>query len=252
MAEYILSMTLEAQKPRSEFVDPGITRLPRITRRRRIVRRLISWMAGLVVRLCTRIEVTGLEHVRVCDSALVVANHLGDADVVVGVAYTPMNIEVIAKSELYDFPILGWLMDTYGVIWVRRGQPDKKAIRAALQAFAEKRKVAIAPEGRESLTGGLEEGTGGAAYLALKADVPIIPVTFTGTENQRVLNNLRHLRRTPVTVTVGSPFQLEKSTSLKEAIQAGTETIMKTLAEQLPPEYRGVYRPLGEDQHGPK
>ncbi|MEJ2350561.1 MAG: lysophospholipid acyltransferase family protein [Anaerolineales bacterium] len=245
-------MALEAPKPRNEVIHPGITRLPEITGWRRIVRRLVHWMARLVVRICTRVEVVGLEHLQIYESALVVANHLGDADVVVGVAYSPMNVEVIAKSELYDFPILGWLMDTYGVIWVRRGQPDKKAIRAALQAFDEKRKVAIAPEARESLTGGLEEGTGGAAYLALKADVPIIPVTFTGTENQRVLNNLRHLRRTPVTLTVGSPFQLKKLTSLKEAIQAGTETIMKTLAKQLPPEYRGVYRPLGEDQHGPK
>jgi 1-acyl-sn-glycerol-3-phosphate acyltransferase len=244
-------MTLEAQKPRSEFVDPGITRLPRITRWRRIVRRLISWMARLVVRLCTRIEVTGLEHVRVCDSALVVANHLGDADAIVGVAYTPLNVEVIAKSELYDFPIVGWLMDTYGVIWVHRGRPDKKAIRAALQAFDEKRKVAIAPEARESLTGGLEEGTGGAAYLALKADVPIIPVTFTGTENRRVFGNLKRLRRTQITLKVGSPFRLNMSNSLKQSVQAGTETIMKVLAQQLPAEYRGVYRLSGEESHDP-
>jgi 1-acyl-sn-glycerol-3-phosphate acyltransferase len=252
MAEYMLSMALEAPKPRSEFIHPEITRLPRITRWRRIVRRLISWMAKLVMRLCTRIEVTGLEHLRVCDSALIVANHLGDADVIVGVAYTPLNVEIIAKSELYDFPILGWLMDTYGVIWVHRGRPDKKAIRAALQAFDEKRKVAIAPEARESLTGGLEEGTGGAAYLALKADVPIIPVTFTGTGNQRVFGNLRRLRRTKITLKVGSPFRLNVASSLKQSIQAGTETIMKVLAQQLPAEYRGVYRLSGEEPHDPK
>jgi 1-acyl-sn-glycerol-3-phosphate acyltransferase len=242
-------MTSEAPKPRSEVIRPGITRLPKLTAWRWIVRRLIGLMARLVVRLCTRIEVTGLEHLQIYDSALVVANHLGDADVIVGVAYTPLKVEIIAKSELYDFPILGWLMDAYGVIWVHRGRPDRKAIRAALQALDEKRKVAIAPEGRESLTGGLEEGTGGAAYLALKAEVPIIPVTFTGTENHRIFRNLKRLRRTCVTLTVGSPFQLKKSTSLKEAIQSGTETIMKTLAQQLPPEHRGVYRPLGEDQH---
>lgn len=242
-------MTSEAPKPRSEVIRPGITRLPKITGWRWIVRRLISLMARLVVRLCTRIEVKGLEHLQIYDSALVVANHLGDADVIVGVAYTPLNVEMIAKSELYDFPILGWLMDAYGVIWVHRGRPDRKAIRAALQAFDEKRKVAIAPEGRESLTGALEEGTGGAAYLALKAGVPIIPVTLTGTENQRIFGNLKRLRPTRVTLTVGPPFQLKESTNLKEAVQSGTETIMKTLAQQLPPEYRGVYRPLGEEQH---
>jgi 1-acyl-sn-glycerol-3-phosphate acyltransferase len=243
-------MTSEASKPRSEVIHPEITRLAEITRWRRLVRRLIGWTARLVVRICTRIEVTGLEHLRICDSGLVVANHLGDADVVVGLAYAPMNVEVLAKSELYDFPILGWLMDAYGVIWLHRGRPDKRAIRAALQAFDEKRMVAIAPEARESLTGGLEEGTGGAAYLALKKDVAIIPVTFTGTENRRILGNLKRLRRTHITLTVGLPFRLNHLTSLKASIQAGTETIMKTLAQQLPPAYRGVYRPLGKEQHG--
>lgn len=243
-------MTSGASKPRSQVINPEITRLPVITRWRRLVRQLIGWTARIAVRICTRIEVNGLEYLPICDSALIVANHLGDTDAVVGVAYAPTNVEVLAKSELYDLPILGGLMDAYGVIWLHRGRPDRKAIRAALQAFDEKRMVAIAPEARESLTGSLEEGTGGAAYLALKADVPIIPVTFTGTENRRIFDSLKRLRRTHITLTVGSPFRLSRLTGLKESIQAGTETIMKTLARQLPPEYRGVYRSLGKEQHG--
>jgi 1-acyl-sn-glycerol-3-phosphate acyltransferase len=243
-------MSSGASKPRSEIINPEITRLPQLTRWRRLVRQLIGWMARLVVRICTRIEVTGLEHLPIRNAALLVANHLGDADAVVGVAYAPTNVEVLAKSELYDFPILGALMDAYGVIWLHRGRPDRRAIRAALQALDEKRMVAIAPEARESLTGGLEEGTGGAAYLALKANVPIIPVTFTGTENRRIFSSLKRLRRTHITLTVGSPFRLNQLTGLRESIQAGTEIIMKTLAQQLPPEYRGVYRSLAKEQHG--
>lgn len=101
--------------------------------------------------------------------------------------------------------------------------------------------VAIAPEGRESLTGTLEQGTGGAAYLALKGDVPVIPVTFTGTENKIVFNNMKRFRRTNVSMTIGKPFQLEQLKDRRMSIQVGTEEIMKTLAQQLPPKYRGVY-----------
>jgi len=171
----------------------------------------------------------------------VVTNHLGDADLLVGMAYAPFEVEILSKAELYDYPMLGKLMDAYGVIWVHRGQPDRRALRSALEALRQGRVVGIAPEGRESVTGSLEEGTGGAAYLALKADVPIIPVTFTGTENQRIYANLKRLRKTRVTMTVGCQFRLEDQSGRRQAIDAGTQKIMQTLAEQLPPEYHGVY-----------
>jgi 1-acyl-sn-glycerol-3-phosphate acyltransferase len=133
-------------------------------------------------------------------------------------------------------------MGAYGVIWVHRGQPDRRALRAALQGLGEGRMVAIAPEGRESLSGALEEGTRGAAFLALKAGVPILPITLTGTENWRVYGNLKRLRRPEITITVGKPFTLDAAGDQRLALQQGTLKIMQTLADQLPQEYRGVYR----------
>jgi 1-acyl-sn-glycerol-3-phosphate acyltransferase len=125
---------------------------------------------------------------------------------------------------------------------VHRGQPDKRAIKSVLEAFKEGRLVAIAPEGRESLTGSLEEGTTGAAYLAIKGKVPLIPVTFTGTENQSVFYNIKHFRQTDVTVTIGRPFYLDAMSNWRESVHEGTEKIMRTLARQLPPAYQGYYR----------
>ena len=101
--------------------------------------------------------------------------------------------------------------------------------------------IGIAPEGRESLSGSLEEGTQGAAFLALKSGAPLLPVTFTGSENSRVFPNLRRLRRTEITCTVGRPFFLETGGDSRADLERGTAQIMETLAAQLPPEYRGVY-----------
>jgi 1-acyl-sn-glycerol-3-phosphate acyltransferase len=243
------------------------TRLPRLSVWRRLGRFLLRGLAWLLIRLFTRPRVNGLEHFPRQGPALIVTNHLGGADAVLGMVFLPLPADALAKIGLYaQFPLLGWLMEWYGVIWVHPGQPDRQALRVALQALEQGRLVAIAPEGRESLTGALEEGTGGAAYLAIKADVPLVPVTYTCTEDWRVFGNMKRLRRTDVSLTVGPVFRLptisdptltSKRRTLsppspgrrnarergewKEAIRQGTQTIMRHLARQLPPEYRGVY-----------
>lgn len=228
-------------KPQSEVTRSDLTGLPVLTWWRRLIRVLIRWLCRLLTILWTRPVVSGLENFPKRGPALFITNHLGDADLVLGLAYSPVSIDFIPKIELVEIPVLGSLLQAYGVIWVRRGQPDRKALRAILQGLKEGRMVGIAPEGRESLTGALEEGTDGAAYLALKADVPLIPVTVTGTENQRIFMAIKHFRRTDVTLTIGSPFRIESLPEWREAVTQGTKIIMQTLARQLPPAYRGVY-----------
>jgi 1-acyl-sn-glycerol-3-phosphate acyltransferase len=237
-------------KPRSHVTHQGITHLPTLSVWRRLVRRILFWLVRFVVWICIRVETQGLENIPSRGPALVVSNHLGDADLVVGIAYSPYPIDSTAKAELYDFPVIGILLRLYGVIWVHRGQPDRGALRAIFDGLKEGRMIAIAPEGRESLTGALEEGTGGAAYLALKAKAPLLPVTFTGTENERVYQNLKHLRRSKITIKVGPPFRLDEFPDRRRAIEMGTQKIMRTLAGQLPPEYRGVYKTSLESLDG--
>jgi len=235
-------MSPNLPKPESGVYRPELVRLPELTLRRRFVRRLLHGLVRLVVKLVIKLEVQGREHFPKHGPLLVVSNHLGDADLVVGLALSLIPVDFLGKVELFDFPIAGWLLESYGTIWLHRGNPDRRAIRAVLQGLAEGRIIAIAPEGRESLTGTLEEGTRGAAYLALKADVPVLPVAVTGTENWRVYGNLKRLRRTEVSVTVGAPFRLKISDNRQQAIKQGTEELMKAIAQLLPPEYQGVYR----------
>jgi 1-acyl-sn-glycerol-3-phosphate acyltransferase len=232
----------EREKPRASIARPELTRLPRMTWWRKPVRIFLRLLARILVLALTRCKVKGLTNFPRQGPALIVVNHLGDADAVLGLAFFPTPVDALAKMELYDFPLLGGIMQAYGVIWIHRGQPDRRAIQAVRHALAEGRLVGIAPEGRESVTGGLEEGTGGAAYIALKANVPLVPVTFTGTENNRIYPNLKLLRRTEVSITIGPIFQLERLPDRREAIRLGTQKIMLKLAEQLPHEYRGIYQ----------
>jgi 1-acyl-sn-glycerol-3-phosphate acyltransferase len=228
-------------KPVSKTWNSELTRLPRLTLARQVFRAFIRIVCRVLIFLYTKPVVRGMENYPRHGPALIVINHLGDPDAVLLLAFLTEFPEFLGKIELRDDRRLTLLLDWLGVIWIHRGQPDRRALSVALDALRHERRVVIAPEGRESVSGALEEGTDGAAFLARKAQVPIVPITLTGTEFRRVENALKTRRRTPVTLTVGKPFFLSNDGDRHAVLRDGTRLIMETLARQLPPEYRGVY-----------
>jgi len=229
------------EKPRTPIVRPQITRLPNLTFWRRLFRWFIRGIAVIVIKTFTRTRTNGIENFPLTGPYIIASNHLGDADVVLGLVKFPVQVEALAKADLLNFPILGKIMDLYGVIWVHRGQPDRRAIRTAIEALNRGRVVGIAPEARESLTGELEYGTGGAAYIAIKSGVAVLPVAFIGTGNATVYRNMLRVRRSDIDIHVGTPFDLVQTGDLRSDIDSGTQQIMSALAALLPVEYRGVY-----------
>ena len=229
-------------KPVSEVWRPELVRLPNLTWLRRAFRVFAHGLLKFVSWACLKISVDGAETIPHTGPLLIVINHLGDADTPAVVANLPSPPDALGKIELYDLPILGKLMDWYGVIWLHRGQPDKRALRAALDGLAEGRIIIIAPEGRYSLTGALEEGGAGAAFLALKSGASVLPIVVTGTENDHVYGHMKRLRRAPVRIRVGKILRLSgQAEGRKEALSLGTKRIMQALADLLPEQYRGEY-----------
>jgi 1-acyl-sn-glycerol-3-phosphate acyltransferase len=219
--------------------------LPQLTLGRRVFRVLFRGFTRLLVLVTLRATIRGLENFPRHGPAIIVFNHLGDADAVLLCATLPFSpIEGIGKIELYDHWLVGPVFRAYGIIWVHRGQPDRKAIRAALNGLSESRMLILAPEGRQSVTGGLEEGEDGAAFLALKSGAPIIPVALTGLENKNVFDHLKRWKRAPVSLTVGKPFFLQENLpgERQPTIREGTRQIMESLARLLPEAYRGYYK----------
>lgn len=244
-------------KPITDVWRPDLVALAPLTLGRRLFRAFMRGLTKLLVLLTMRARITGLENFPKKGPALIVFNHLGDADVVLMLATFPFSpIEGIGKIELYDQWLVGPVFRAYGVIWVHRGQPDRKAIRAALEALAQGRMVALAPEGRQSVIGGLEEGNEGAAFLALKSGAPIVPVGLTGTENHKLYGYLKRWRRGPVTLSVGMPFFLQEHvesvplgrTKGQTMIREGTHQIMLAIARLLPESYRGNYKSIRDNE----
>ncbi|MBI3240988.1 MAG: 1-acyl-sn-glycerol-3-phosphate acyltransferase [Chloroflexi bacterium] len=200
---------------------------------RDVLRRLARLASSSLLRLAVR----GLENVPHEGGLLLAMNHLGDADPILVIGFAPREVEVIGKAEILRWPIFGSLARDYGMIPVRRGQPDRETLNMALDVLKSGKALLIAPEGRESRSHTLETAKGGAAFLALHSRVPIVPIAITGTENRKVYSAWMRLKRPCVTLTFGQPFTLPPNIRRQDA----ADLIMRRISELLPPEYRGVY-----------
>jgi len=200
--------------------------------------RLLAALARLLSRLLLRLTVTGAEQVPLQGPVLLTMNHLGGADPVLVLGFAPRAVVAVGKAEALRWPVIGWVIRTYGMVPLHRGQADRAALTTLLRRLAAGDAVLIAPEGHESHTGALEAGQGGAAFLAQHASVPIVPVAITGTAWRALLPTWRQRRRPCVTLTFGAPYQLSGALRRSAAI----DEIMLRIAVLLPEAYRGVYR----------
>jgi 1-acyl-sn-glycerol-3-phosphate acyltransferase len=210
--------------------------------------RVVRGIVALLLRLLSRLRIEGQENIPHQGPFILATNHIHWLDSPLVAVVFPYRAYVFAADKWAKHWLLGPLFTSLGAIWVRRGEVDRQALRQALELLRGGGVLGMAPEGTRSKTGGLQPGRTGAAYLAFRAGVPILPVATTGQE--KVLPALRRLRRATVRVLIGAPFYpppVEGKASGAE-IQAFTDEIMVHLAAMLPPEYRGVYRDVADQR----
>jgi len=203
---------------------------------------LVRGLARFALWLLTRTTIRGLENLPPRGPYVVATNHLSAIDPPLILASIPTCITVFAADTHRHELFVGELMNALGAIWVRRGEVDRESLRSALDVLKDGGVIGMAPEGTRSRTGGLLEGKIGAAYLANRADVLLVPVALAGTEVG--LPSVFRLTRPRLTVTIGKPFRLPNANPRadRQQLEAHTELIMRTLAAMLPEELRGVYR----------
>jgi 1-acyl-sn-glycerol-3-phosphate acyltransferase len=194
--------------------------------------------------LYARIEARGLENVPLDGPLVIASNHQNDADPGIICTRIRRPIAFMAKIELFRVPLLSQFLRAFGAFPVRRGEADLSALRLANENLKQGLAVCIFPEGtREATAEKLTEAMPGAAIVALRNDVAILPVAIRGSGRLSLPGMfLRHDRRVKVTLAVGEPFHLERPARLNaEAARDGTRQIMEHIAALLPPENRGYY-----------
>jgi 1-acyl-sn-glycerol-3-phosphate acyltransferase len=156
------------------FVDPGGRRQHACAR----------WWSRTLLGVCrVRVRVRGAEHVANGGPCIFASNHQSYLDVPVAFGYLPADFRIMAKASLFHIPFLGWHLRRSGHMPIERSNP-RRAARSVLAAVGHVREgmsVFVFPEGGRSPDGKLGEFKAGTFLLAIKAGVPVVPVTLTGT-----------------------------------------------------------------------
>ena len=205
---------------------------------------IANLLLRILIGILMKAEVTGSENVPAQGPFIAMINHIYGIDPVLLGTLAPRFIVMMSKIENYDNPLMALVLNLYGTFSVRRGEVDLQAIRTSLGVLMEGHGLMMAPEGTRSPTKSLQRGYDGMAMIAVRADVPIVPVAITGQEH--LMHNLKRLRRTPMRMIFGDPFlfRTRKGLRHREQLRRMTTEAMYRLAALLPPAYRGVYGDL--------
>ena len=207
------------------------------------MRNFIRWLLRRLLNLIAKVEVIGYENVP-SGACVIATNHLGMLDVtMLFYALDRWDVFVPTAEKWEEIPFLKWLSKYLNLIFIDRFNPDLTAMRKIIHLMEQGNILVIAPEGTRSRVGSMGEGKPGVSYLAAKLNRPIVPVGLAGTPDSVVIDNLKHLRRTPITVTAGPAFSLPPLPvkDRDEALKQDTDEIMCRIAALIPPQYRGVY-----------
>lgn len=180
-----------------------------------------------------RLDVRGLEHLPPSGPLLVAGNHVSLLDGPLVAVSVPRDVRMLAKHELY-VGALGRFLHAMGQVPVDRGQPDRRALRAALAILADGGVVGVFPEGERG-SGEFERVRDGVAYLALRSGAPIVPVACVGTAAALPLGHRLPRLGTRISVVFGRPVTVRAPVtprSRREIARCGEE-IRRALVAHL-------------------
>jgi len=195
-------------------------------------------IAARVLRLYFRIDIRGLEHLPRSGPVLIAGNHTGWLDGPLVQILLPRPCSFLVKSELYSGP---WrkILDFSRQIPIRRGAPDRTALRRALDVLGGGGVLGVFPEGTRGV-GALESVQHGIGYIALRAQdsgapCPIVPVVCTGTAEALPKGAKFPKFRTPVSIVFGPTFTLEVDGNprARSTVAAAAEQIRLRLLDHL-------------------
>jgi 1-acyl-sn-glycerol-3-phosphate acyltransferase len=167
--------------------------------------RLWSWLI-LKTSLCP-LEVIGLDKVDTTRPHLYAANHLSAFDIPALYVGLPCQFRIMAKQELFRYPFLGWHLRRSGQVPINQQSPGSaiRSMKRSVDTLRNGMPMVIFPEGGRSDTGHLQPFQAGAFFVAIKAQVEIVPIAIVGSY-EVLKQNTYHIHPGPIRMFVGEPI----------------------------------------------
>jgi 1-acyl-sn-glycerol-3-phosphate acyltransferase len=224
-------------------------------REARVVRSLgRTWIRWILRTYGIRVEAVGLENVPERAPVIFMSNHQSLVDIAAIVDTLPPSVSwrFVAKKELVRVPIFGWCLVTTGQIIIDRGNRERAvaSLRRAAERIRSGASVIVFPEGTRSPTGSLRPFKSGPFHLALEAQVPIVPITVSGSQRITPKGSLQ-VHSGTVKIAFGRPIPT-RGVGMEERGQLKTR-VRAAIAQGYDLAFQGrpVIEPAPEDDAAP-
>ena len=211
----------------------GVIALPggmfdRTGRRLHWFSRTWSWL--IMKTILSPVKVTGLDKIDTTKAHVYAVNHASALDIPVLYVNLPFQFRIVFKKELLAYPIVGWQLRRSGQVCIDQQKPTSSiaAIRSAVKSLKAGMPLVIFPEGGRTPDGDIKPFLPGAFFLAIKAQVDIVPVALVGTYELLPMNTY-HIKCRPLEMRVGEPISTTGMTM--RDMEAVSEKVRKAMED---------------------
>ena len=172
------------------------------------------WARVLLRIALSPVTLEGAERLHEHETAVYASNHLSYYDTPVLFAKIPFQFRILAKAPLWKIPFIGWYLNRSGQvpIYQTSARSAVASLSRGVKTLQSGMPLVIFPEGGRAATGELQKMVAGAAWMAIKAQVPLVPLTLVGTYELLPIH-VYVLRPRPLKLIVGEPISTVGLTS---------------------------------------
>ena len=207
--------------------------------------KIVRWIVACGSAAVYRVRITGREKLPATGGYVLAPSHRSMMDIPFAAWITTRPLRYMGKASLFKIPVLGAAFRTLGGFEVSRDGTDRKALRDSMAMLQNGEILLVYPEGTRQHGPKIQALQPGAAYLALRAGVPILPVGIAGSE-EILRDHESHVPRFKrVAIVVGDPIVVERRDSgivPREQVDALTARLYDALQATLDEAYelRGI------------
>lgn len=197
------------------------------------------------------IEIKGIENLKnISSPILFVCNHLSNSDgLILNKILKDYNITFVAGVKLSNNPMTKLGTHVVKTITINPNSADKESISSIIKTLKNKNNVLIFPEGTRSRDGKMIKAKNGVLLIQKLSKTPVVPIGITGTEKLLSINDKdmksEKFDYADVKISIGTPITMperSKDENKQEYEEKAINILMKSIADLLPEQYRGVYR----------
>jgi len=192
--------------------------------------RLWSWL--IMKTVFSPVTVTGLDAIDTSRARVYAVNHASALDIPVLYVHLPFQFRILFKSDLLSYPFVGWHLTRSGQVCINQQNPASSVgnIKSAVKSLKAGMPLVVFPEGGRTRDGNSRPFMPGAFFLAIRAQVDIVPIALVGTYDLLPMNTY-HIKCRPLEMRVGKPISTAgRSLRDMDAISAEVKLAMENLA----------------------